>query len=104
MFRSAKVIAFSVTSLAPLRAVSACPSNALMAWCAAEIKTVESLPRLLDTLFRKRPHFRRNIETIGGGHSHLLLWIGVDCYAVKACDLLKYQQPKRPSAPAQTEV
>src|SRR5262249_18046124 len=38
MFRSAKVIAFSVTSLAPLRALSACPSNALMAWCAAEIK------------------------------------------------------------------
>jgi len=32
------------------------------------------------------------------------LWIGVDCYAVKACDLLKYQQPKRPLAPAQTEV
>jgi hypothetical protein len=67
-------------------------------------KTVESLPRLLDTLFRKRAHFRGNIETIGGGHSHLLLWTGVDCYAVKACDLLNYQPPKRPLAPTQTQV
>src|SRR5262249_44967692 len=70
-------------------------------WGKGREKTVEGLPRLLDTLFCKRPHFRGNIETIGGSHDHLLLWIGVGCYAVKACDLLKYQQPKRPLAPAQ---
>src|ERR1700745_429860 len=38
MLRSAKVIAFSVTSLAPFRALSAWPSKALIAWCAAEMK------------------------------------------------------------------
>jgi hypothetical protein len=32
------------------------------------------------------------------------LWTGVDCYAVKACDLLNYQPPKRPLAPTQTQV
>src|SRR5262245_1628600 len=35
-------------------------------------KAVESLPRLLDALFGKRPHFRGNIETIARGHSRLL--------------------------------
>jgi hypothetical protein len=34
---------------------------------------VKGVLRLLDTLFRKCPHLRGNIEAIGGGHSRLLL-------------------------------
>src|SRR5262249_31614124 len=65
-------------------------------------KAVEGLPRLVDALFGKRPHFRGNIETIVGGHTHLLC--GVGCYAGEARNLLKYQRPNRPSAPARTKV
>src|SRR5262249_46535367 len=65
-------------------------------------KAVESLPRLLNALFGKRPHFRGDIETIVGGHTHLLC--GVGCCVGEARNLLKSQRPNRPSAPARTKV
>ena len=47
-------------------------------------EAVEGLSGLLNALLGKRSHFRGNIEMIGGGHSHLLLWMplpGMDCDA-----------------------
>jgi hypothetical protein len=47
-------------------------------------EAVEGLFRLLNALLGKRSHFGGNIEMIGGGHSHLLLWMllrGMDCDA-----------------------
>jgi hypothetical protein len=36
-------------------------------------EAVEGLPRLLDAPFGKRPQFRGNLETVAGGHGHLLV-------------------------------
>jgi len=43
-----------------------------MAWCAAEMKPSTALPRLLDAFLGKGAHFGGNLETVAGGHDHLL--------------------------------